>query len=321
MDRKLKWGVLGCAGIAGRCVIPGILMAENAELYAISSRGISGKLIDFQQRFHPVKTCDSYESMLDDPEVEAVYVPLPNGLHAEWAIRAMEKKKHVLCEKPMGTTVTETGWMLDKARETGMLLMEAFAYLHSPITRRVKDLVDCGAIGNVHFYDGHFTFNNMAADNVRYNSSLAGGATYDIGCYPISQIRWLLGSEPIGIKATGIVGNSGVDISSCSILTFPGDITAVCYCGFEDFPRVEYSVVGETGMIRVPFSFNYEGDAYIILETQDGTQTLPVNCPHNYMLEIEQFGRAVMDGEPPLVTPEFTLGNAVVIEEILRQIM
>jgi len=320
MGNKIKWGVLGCAGIAKGCFIPGILKAGNAELYAIASRSASDKLTAFQNEFHPVKTYESYEALLDDADVQAVYIPLPNGLHAEWTIKALNKKKHVMCEKPMGATPLEAIDMQQAAEKNGVWLMEAFAYLHSPLTARVKELVDNGAIGSLRFIDGHFTFNNMAATNVRYSADLAGGATFDVGCYPISLIRYLVGTEPTGIVATGTIGSSGVDITSCTTLLFEGGITAVAYCSFEDFRRSEYTVLGENGVIRVPFPFNYEGTAEIIIETADSIKKETIECPHNYMLEVEQFGRVIADGEKPFVSPAFTLGNAVVIDEILRQI-
>jgi len=134
-------------------------------------------------------------------------------------------------------------------------------------------------------------------------------------------VRHLIGQEPTGIKATGIVGATGVDLATCTTLLFAKNVTAVCYCSFEDFERSEYTVLGDKGMIRVPYPFNFAGQADIIVDTNQGTRLISVYCPDNYMLEVEQFGRAVLDGEELLVTPEFTMGNAVVIDEILNQVL
>lgn len=317
----INWGVLGCAGIAEKSVIPGILKAENAKLYAIASRGAGKKLDAFREKFSPVKVYTSYEELLNDPEIDAVYIPLPNALHYEWTLKAAEKKKHVLCEKPLGINADEVKAMNEAADRNGILLMEAFAYRHSPITKKVKSLIEEGTIGKLKFVESHFTFNLENRSDVRFDKSLAGGATYDVGCYNMNIIRHIIGSEPTKVFATGEVGEqSGVDESSCIMMEFEGGIKAVSYCSIVCASRCDYTIVGEKGLIHIPDQFNTEGDTNIIITKEADVQDITINCPHNYMLEVVQFGRCILSGEKPLLTYEDSLNNAKVIDEALLQI-
>lgn len=317
----VNWGILGCAGIAEKSVIPGILSAENAKLYAVASRGGGEKLKHFTEKFNPVKAYESYEALLEDKEIDAVYIPLPNGLHCEWAIKAAEKKKHILCEKPLGANAKEVEQMKEAAEQNGVLLMEAFAYRQSPLTKKVKELVDANTIGKLKFMESHFSYFMENQNDVRLKESLAGGATYDVGCYNLNVIRYIAGTEPSMIYATGEgLGTSKVDMSSCIMMEFEGGFKAVSYCAFNSAGRCEYTIVGETGVIHVPEYFNAKGDTKIIVKTQNGDEEINILCPHNYMLEVEQFGRCILEGEKPLITFEDSLNNAKVIDEALKQI-
>lgn len=321
MDKKvLEWGVLGCAKIADGSVIPGINSADNARLYAIAGRS-SGKLQQFKEKHKPVTTYDSYEKLLSDPAIDAVYIPLPNGLHCEWVLKAAESKKHILCEKPLGISREEVERMREACRKNGVLLMEAFAYRHSPLTLRVKSMVDGGLIGRVRFIESHFNFKLTDKSNVRLTSSLAGGCTYDIGCYNINIIRYITGSEPVSVYAVGDIGlESGVDESSCILMEFEGGLKAVSECSFNCTARSEYTIVGEDGIIEVPVSFNKKGLVSILLKKDGSTKEIMLDCPDNYMLEVEQFGRCILEGEQPRVSLEDSYGNAEVIDRSLAMI-
>jgi xylose dehydrogenase (NAD/NADP) len=317
----LNWGIISCAGIAEGRFIPGLLKAKNAKLFAISSRGKSEKLERFEKNFHPVKSYESYEEMLDDSEIDAVYDPLPNGLHAEWAIKALEKKKHVLCEKPMGATEAEVRQMQAASIKNGVLLMEAFAYRQSPLTQRVKSLVETGTVGKIKFINSAYCFNLKNKADVRFSPALSGGAMYDIGSYCINLIRYIAGEEPTAVIAAGKVGaTSGVEEENCVTLQFANGIMAVAYSSFNSYKRSEYTIVGEEGMIYVPSEFNTEGETRIIVTSGKNTREIIVDCPNNYTLEAEQFGRAVLGEEKPLISFEESIGNAKVIDEALRQI-
>jgi len=320
MESKIRWGVLGCARIADRAVIPGILAASNAELYALASTNPE-KLLDFAHRHKPVKTYSSYEALLDDPMVDAVYIPMPNGLHYAWTLKALAKKKPVLCEKPLGINEDQVKEMFLMAKEHGVPLMEAFAYRHSPLTTTVKSLVASGEIGDLVFIDSHFSFFLDNGANVRLKSDLDGGATYDVGCYNLNIIRHLAGSEPSSIIATGEIGaESGVDEVSVAILTFPGGLRASSMSSFHCPQRSEYTVVGSQGIIRVPIGFNSKGSLEIFLEKDGKNRGIKIETPDNYMLEVEQFGRCLLSGEKPLISEEESLGNARTIDTILQQI-
>lgn len=321
MEQKVRWGILGCAGIAEKRVIPGLLKAGNAELRAVASRGGSEKLERFREEFRPEKTFESYESLLNDPDVEAVYLPLPNSLHCEWAVRAMEKGKHVLCEKPLGISREEVRQMQAASKKNGVLLMEAFAYRQSPQTKRVKAIVDSGAIGPVRFIASGYGYYLQSKANVRYSKELAGGAICDVGCYNINLIRTIAGCEPETVKAFGEIGESGIDLQSTVEMKFPNGIEAVSYCGLVWYRDCGYRVIGERGTIRVDDEFNSRGKTCISVTSSRETQRIEIDCPDNYMLEIEQFGRAVRGREKPLITFEDSLGNAAVIEEALCQIL
>lgn len=319
-ERVLNWGILGCAHIAETRFIPGLLKAGNAKLYAVSSRQKGGKLDRFVENFHPAVAYGSYEELLDDPAVDAVYIPLPNGLHAEWAVKALEKHKHVLCEKPLGSTVEEVRRMHKAAEENGRLLMEAFAYRHSPLTKKVKELVDDGAVGRLRFINSVYSFSLTDPESAKLSPDLAGGALYDIGCYNLNVARYIAGAEPESIEAIGHVGGMNVDLDDCVVLKFPGELIASCYSSFAADRCCFYTVIGDKGVLTVPYEFNAAGKVGITVKTAGAERTIEIDCPDNYMLEAEQFGRAVLDGETPLVGAGESLGNARVIDEALHEI-
>jgi len=317
----VNWAVLGCAGIAKSSVIPGILKADNARLYAVSSRQAGKKLDEFKEQFNPVKAYASYEEVLEDPEVDAVYIPLPNSLHYEWTLKAVEKKKHVLCEKPLGLTAGEVAEMFDAAKRNGVLLMEAFAYRHSPLTKKVKELVEEGTVGKIIFIDSHFCFRLKNRADIRLNKDLGGGATYDVGCYNLNVIRYITGKEPTAVYATGEIGkDSAVDESSCIMMEFEDGVKAVSFASLASASRCEYKIVGEDGIIHVPAVFNKSGDIKIFVRKHDDSKEIVINCPDNYMLEVEQFGRCILNGEQPLLSYEESYNNAKVIDAALEQI-
>ncbi len=318
----INWGIISCAAIAEGQFIPGLLQSSTAKLYAISSRGNNDKLKRFAKKFSPVKSYESYEELLEDPEIDAIYNPLPNGLHKEWTIKAMQKGKHVLCEKPMGLSAAEVEEMYKVSQDNKVLLMEAFAYRHSPLTHKLKELINAGRIGELRYIEAHFSFLLENLNDVRLIKALGGGATYDIGCYNISLIRFLAGEEPISILAQGLVGtDSKVDEESSVLMTFPSGLTAVSYCSFKCDEHCGYRLLGSKGSIYVPVKYNHSGTAQIELESNGRKEILAVNCPHNYQLEAEQFAAAILKGEKLEISYAESLGNAKVIDSVLDQIM
>src|SRR5665647_934464 len=321
MENKIvNWGVISCARIADIAVIPGIKAASNAKLYAISSRS-KEKLEEYSQKHKPVKAYQSYNDLLDDSDIDAVYIPLPNSLHCEWVFKAAEKKKHILCEKPLGITAKEVELMREVCEKNGVFLMEAFAFRHSPLTFKVKSLVEEGVIGKLKYIEAHFSFVLTDMSNIRMIKKLGGGATYDVGSYNINIIRYIAGSEPISIFATGEIGEkSSVDESSCIMMEFKDGLKAVSYCSFNSMDQSGYTIIGDAGIIEVPVNFNSKGTVKIILKKESGIEEINIDCPDNYMLEVEQFGRCIIKGEKTFLSLEDSYNNAKVIEEALNQI-
>ncbi|MBM6685370.1 Gfo/Idh/MocA family oxidoreductase [Faecalicatena contorta] len=329
MSRKVKWGILGCASIAKVRTIPGLLQADNAQLYAVASRG-GKKAEEFRELFCAKKAYDTYEALLADEDVEAVYIPLPNSLHCEWVKKAAKAKKHILCEKPLALNEEQAKAMFDVCEEEGVLLMEAFAYRHAPLIRKVKELIDQGAVGEVKYLESHLTDVLTDMSNIRMNRNLGGGSFYDMACYNISAISYLLGfKEPVRVKALAEMSQEyGVDVSNTALLMYEDGVQAASYSSLNSYPRGYYAVVGEKGRIEVPCNFNCRYiqkftvtsggnvDNVEILDEEKTEHT--VMCPDNYMLEIEQFGRCILEGEKPLVSKEETLLNARILDRIFE---
>lgn len=322
--RKIKWGVLGTAGIAKGCTIPGMQQAENCELYAIAGRSLE-KAKAFQEEFGFEKAYGSYDELLADPEVEAIYIPLPNTMHCEWSIKAMEAKKHVLCEKPLAPSEEVAKQMIDAANENGVILMEAFAYLHSPIVAAVKNEISSGAIGDVLYMESAFITSDYDLSNIRMRRDALGGCLYDLGCYNTSQILWMLEEEPVNVQAVSDFSEDNIDVYTTALLTFKNGKRAVLNCGMclktEGDQRIDrFQIHGTKGYLKSETRFNQAGQlSYTICI--DGREELKVvDAPQNYRLEVEQLGRCILNGEIPYVSHEFTLKNARLIDRILAKI-
>lgn len=322
--RKITWGVLGTAGIARGCTIPGMQQAENCRMYAIAGRSLA-KAEAFKNEFGFEKAYGSYEALLADPEVEAVYIPLPNELHYEWTLKALKAGKHVLCEKPLAPTVAQIEEMIATAKENGVFLMEAFAYLHSPITKAIKEELQSGAIGEVLYMDSCFITSDYDLRNIRMRRETYGGCTYDLGCYNTSQILWLLDEEPETVQAVAQFSDQNIDIFTTGILTFGSRKRATFQCGMvlatdEDKRIDRLQLHGTKGYIKTDIRFNQDGDLSYVLCVDGKEAVKTVHARHNYALEVEQLGRCITEGETPHVSNDFTIRNAKVLESILAQI-
>ncbi|MBO4783819.1 MAG: Gfo/Idh/MocA family oxidoreductase, partial [Lachnospiraceae bacterium] len=221
---KVKWGVLGTANIARGCTIPGMLLAENCELYAIAGRSIE-KAEKFKDEFGFQKAYGSYEELLDDEDVQAVYIPLPNGLHFKWVKAALEKKKNVLCEKPMALNANDAKELFKTAEENNVVLMEAYAYLHSPYVKSLKEDVQSGIIGTVDYIESAFHTQGYKED-IRLYKDQGGGAMYDLGCYCTTMILSLIDSKPALVKAVAEFSDLGVDYNTAAIIRFENGVRA-----------------------------------------------------------------------------------------------
>lgn len=325
MSRKIYWGILGCAGIAKIRTIPGLLQADNARLYAVASRG-ADKAEEFKELFGAEKAYGSYEALLEDKAVEAVYIPLPNSMHFEWVEKAAKAGKHILCEKPLALNEAEAKRMYEICEAEGVLLMEAFAYRHAPLIQKVKELLDAGAVGKVKYLESHLTDLLTDMGNIRMNKNLGGGAFYDMACYNVSAISYLAGKEPVRVKAFAEMDPEyGVDVSNTFLLQYEDGVQAAGYSSLNSYARGYYAVVGENGRIEVPCNFNCrnickftvtsEGVVNNVEVLDEKKTEYTVMCPDNYMMEIEQFGRCILEGEKPLVSKEETLMNARILDK------
>ncbi len=321
--RKINWGVLGTAGIAKGQTIPGMLLAENCTLYAIAGRSME-KAEQFKAQFGFEKAYDSYEALLADPAVEAVYIPLPNHLHYEWVIKAAKAGKHILCEKPLAPTAAQAAEMQAAAKENGVLLMEAFAYLHSPLIAALKKELDSGVIGEVRYLENAFVTSDYDISNIRMRRETLGGSLYDLGCYCISQSIWLLG-EPERVSAAADFSGEGVDRLTTGFLTYPDGVRAAFTCGMllatEQDRRIDrLQIHGTKGVLRTDAEFNQTGRLSYQIVTDGEIITRYVDTPQNYSLEVAQLGRCIASGEQPHVSSDFTLAVARTLDKALAAI-
>ena len=322
--RKVTWGVLGTAHIAEGHTIPGMLQAENCRLYAIAGRTMA-KAEAFRQKFGFEKAYDSYEALLADPEVEAVYIPLPNELHFQWATKALQAKKHVLCEKPLAPTVAQMEELANIAKENGVFLMEAFAYLHSPYMAAVKAELDAGTIGDVLYMESEFITSDYDVSNIRMRKETFGGSVYDLGCYCTSQILWLLGEEPSKVQAVAEFSDRGIDTCCTALMSFPSGKKATMVSGMclnrEPFDRIDrFRIHGTKGCIVSDVRFNAHGKLCYAVECGGERTIKTVDTPDNYGLEVAQLGRCILAGETPWVSADFTAANGRLMAKILQAI-
>ncbi len=315
----LRWGVLGVANIAVRMVIPAIRVASNGVVAAIASRD-AARAEEAAGRLEIPRAYGSYEALLDDPDVDAVYIPLPNSLHEEWTVRCAGAGKHVLCEKPLATSAAACEEMIAACRQHKVLLMEAFMYRFHPRTRRVAELVRQGALGDPRLVRASFTFSVRSRDNIRLRADLGGGSLYDVGCYGVNFARMILG-EPRRAFALAHVGPTAVDETLGCVLQFDGERVAVVDSGLTVARRQEAEVVGSEGRLVVPDPFlPGGGDTEIRLWADSAQKAVVVPGVDQYRLMVEQFAAAVLDGAPLGLPPEEAVGNLRAIEALLRSL-
>ena len=329
MEKKtVRWGVLGCSGIGKSRTIPGLLACENAELYAIAGRN-EEKLKAYAEPFAPKKLYTDYQALLDDENVDAVYLPLPNGIHMEWVKKAAAAGKHILCEKPMALTEEQVREMFAAAKEHGVLLEEAYAYRHAQLVQKVKEIVDSGAIGRIRYLESkHSTFDTNRS-GIRYQMGNGGGAVYDVTCYNVSLASYLFGKDPEDMSVyCGFDKETGVDVSDAVMLRYEEGVTAMLYAGLDAYRRGCYSILGETGRIDVDHKFNSSGVCHIRVSTgarpqgaeyvDETTTEYTIWVDDNYKKEIELFSDAVLNGSALTVSEEESLRTARVCDAIRR---
>lgn len=317
MNKSIRWGVLGCARIARMQVIPAILRAGNASLQAVASRDAS-KLAEFKELFGDFTAHTSYEALLADSSVDAIYVPLPNALHCEWAIRAMRAGKHVLCEKPLAMNSQEAAEMIQTARECGVLLMEAFMYRYTDRTRQIVRVLESGKLGKIKSINSTFRFLLDRTNTIKENPALGGGALYDVGCYPLNLIGLVTASEPVSCVVECDKVN-GVDVNLSAILRYEDGLIASLHCGFNAFGRMHSEIIGTEGMLESTDTF-LDNAGELILHTQAGREVIPVAASDRYGAEIEDFSAAILEKRSPLLSLEESLRNMRIVDRLMAEV-
>src|SRR5581483_5670737 len=315
--RKVKWGVLGCAAFAKSTAIPAMKRAEGVELAGIASRSRE-KAEAFAREFGFPKAYGSYEEMLADPQIEAVYIPLPNGLHAEWTVKAAQAGKHSLVEKPFAANLEQALAMAEAARASQVKIMEAFMWRFHPMHQRARQLIREGALGAVRFVRSAFTFTIARQPNVRLDPDLAGGGIMDVGCYCISAVRFLFEDEPLQVYAhADFDPEYQVDMLAVGLLEFPQG-WATFDAGFALPYRCDYEVVGSKGRIVAPKAFLPGEEAELHIEINGKTTREPFYGVNQWALEFEHISRSIAAGEPLAFDPDDAVKQQRVIDAIFR---
>lgn len=335
MSQPLRLGILGTGNIA-RQFAAGLAGSTRTRIQAVGSRRADAA--DAFAATHGIpQAYGSYEQLLRDRQVDAVYVSLPNSLHHEWTLATLRMGKHVLCEKPIAATAPQAEEMFDVAERAGRVLVEAFMYRSHPLTHAVLDAIRAGEIGKVRLVRTSFCFRTSRIDgNIRFDASLAGGALMDVGCYCLDFARLMTGTEPVSAHAVGTLHPSGVDDSAAAVLAFPDGVTASFTCGMSVQADNTAYVCGTEGFIEIPVPWKpaTENAQYSVVRAtapkMDGPvkpvvpsarETRHVTAGKGlYALEADDFAAAVLDGAPPRLGRRDSVGNMRLLDELRRQL-
>jgi D-xylose 1-dehydrogenase (NADP+, D-xylono-1,5-lactone-forming) len=308
----VKWGIISTADI-NRKVIPGAHASPKVDLIAVASRD-QARADAYAKTWEIERAYPSYEALLDDPDVEAVYISLPNTLHCEWSVKALEAGKHVLCEKPLSRRLDEVVAAFDASDRTGRLLSEAFMYRHNPQTRRAKELVESGAIGELRLVRSTFSYSLYDEGNIRLRTEVEGGALMDVGCYTVSGSR-LFGGEPEKAYGEAWFGPTGTDWVFAGTLRFPGDVVATFDCGTALPNRDELEAIGSEGSLFLDDPWHCKVPA-IELHRDGEVERIELEAVDSYRLELENLSDAIRGEAEPLLGREDAVGQARVLEAL-----
>ena len=314
VDGAVKWAFLSTANINDK-LLPGAEASPDVDLVAVASRD-AGRAETYARERGIERSYGSYDELLADPDVEAVYISLPNSMHVEWSIRALDEGKHVLCEKPLSRHPADVERAYDAADKNGRILMEAFMYRHNPQTKRLVEIVEDGAIGRLRLVRAAFSFPLADATNVRLNAELEGGALMDVGCYCVSGSR-LLAGEPEVVYGQQVAASSGVDELFAGTLRFPGGVIAEIDCGLVLPERDELEAIGEEGSIFLDDPWHSRSPV-LELRRDDGTERIELEPEDSYRLQLENMSAAVRGRAQPLLGRADALGEARAIEALYR---
>jgi xylose dehydrogenase (NAD/NADP) len=320
LQPPVRWGVLSAANIGVKRVSPAIEASSNGLLMAVASRNPQ-RARELYAFAPDVEFYDSYDALIDDPSIEAIYNPLPNALHAEWTIRALRADKHVLCEKPMAVTAEQGVTMMQAAREANRLLMEAFMYRFHPQTVWALEQIAAGRIGNVKLVRSSFSFSvGSRPHDIRLQGALAGGSLMDVGCYPLSTCHAVFGRTPIAVGARVYAPEgSEVERYANAVLDFDNGCFGLIDSSFELPGRQITEIIGETGSIIIPVPFTPAHDKTVVILEAAGQTIYQHFAPvDQYRLEVEHFASCIRFGHQPFLSLEETIENLATIEAIYQ---
>jgi D-xylose 1-dehydrogenase (NADP+, D-xylono-1,5-lactone-forming) len=321
IPQQVRWGIMGVSKINNR-LIPAFKASPRSTIQAIASRSLS-KSQEAAQKDAIPKAYGSYEDLLNDPEIDAVYIPLPNHLHAEFTRKAADAGKHILCEKPLTPTAAECEALITYCRSKNVKLMDGFMWPHHPRTHAIRKLLDSNEIGRVERVVGAFTFllEPLSTDNIRLHPEMAGGGLYDVGCYPVYGIRWAFQEEPVKVFAKATKFN-GVDVDLTAILTFSDGRTASFDCGFTRPFRGWLEIVCTRGVIRIPEMWVPDPGiaTYDLQHGENEFETIAVTGGDQIVDMIEDFNEAILSGKEVVPHPSHAIHAARIMEAILRSV-
>lgn len=324
--KKIRWGVLSTAKIAQTQLIPAIMSSRNAEVAGIASKN-SEAAKQIAAAFRIPKVYESYEALLQDPDIDAVYIPLPNHLHKEWTLQAARHGKHVLCEKPAALTAEEATDMVTYCQEKNVKFMEAFMYQFHPQHERVREIISTGEIGEIKLMKSSFSFYlEERRANIRMDKTMGGGSLYDVGSYTLHAIRQILQAEPAEVFAQADIDSAtGVDLSARGFLKLNNGVNAIFDCSLDMVRRNEYEIIGTKGTIKATYGFRPDmlngGVGVIVVHKGDVTREEKIKSGANpYVLEVEHFSDAILQHEQPLQTGHSTIQNMRVIDACFESI-
>jgi xylose dehydrogenase (NAD/NADP) len=317
MSKTLNWGLLSTARI-NRALIPPLQVSKRNHLLAVASRS-QANADAYAKEKKIARAYGSYEALLADPEIDVIYNPLPNHLHAEWTIKAVEAGKHVLCEKPLALSVAEVDAVQAAARKHGRVVAEAFMYRHHPQTLKVQELVKSGSVGTLKLIRGSFSFILSREEDIRLlDPAMGGGSIWDIGCYPISYARTVVGENPLEVFGWQVTGKTGIDETFVGQMRFAGDIHAQFDSSFAIPHHAFMEIVGSEGTLSIPAPFKPEVNERIFLTRNEKTETIKVKGQELYLGEVEDMADAILLGKDSRISLQDSRVNVAVIKALLE---
>ncbi len=316
MNKILNWGFLSTARI-NQALIKPLRASKRTLLLAVASRSIDSAQA-YARENKISKAYGSYDDLLNDPEIDVIYNSLPNHLHAEWTIKALHAGKHILCEKPLALTLDEIDAMSSAAKETGKVLAEAFMYRHHAQTLKVKEIVDSGELGKIQLIKGAFSFFLNREKDYRNFKELGGGSIWDVGCYPISFTRTIVGAEPVEVFGWQVAGQGGGDVLFTGQMRFGNGILAQFDSGFKIPARAYMEIVGSDATLYVPFPFKPSINNEIILTRAGKQQKIKIKGQELYLGEVEDMCDAVLNDKSPRISLADSRANVATILAFLK---